>query len=194
MQRPKTIQVVRGGKIEESPKEAVAPETISEPDKKLLETEETKVAEKKVDAEPKPQPAKPRVAIQQQKSETSSRSNKDSVRSRTLPQVSAKLEQLELNARYYIKGRPNSIWGYEMVSSYLPKGTRIRKMLTDNWIPIENIEIPIPQISYSSYYYIKGKKGTYKYREIQRMGLPGNTLIRKMLTDLWFPLGNRKLF
>lgn len=118
----------------------------------------------------------------------------NSVRSRTLPQVSAKLEQLELNARYYIKGRPNSIWGYEMVSSYLPKGTRIRKMLTDNWIPIENIEIPIPQISYSSYYYIKGKKGTYKYREIQRMGLPGNTLIRKMLTDFWFPLGNRKLF
>ncbi len=118
----------------------------------------------------------------------------NSVRSRTLPQVSAKLEQLELNARYYIKGRPNSIWGYEMVSSYLPKGTLIRKMLTDKWIPIEYIEIPIPQISYSSYYYIKGKKGTYKYREIQRMGLPGNTLIRKMLTDLWFPLGNRKLF
>jgi serine/threonine-protein kinase len=76
MQRPQTIQEVKDFKLEENPKEAVAPKPIPEPVKKHPETEETKVAEKKVDVTPKPQPAKPKVEVEQPKSETSVGSNK----------------------------------------------------------------------------------------------------------------------
>lgn len=47
MQRPQSIQEVKDFKLEESPKEKVISTIVSEPEKMVLETEETKVAEKK---------------------------------------------------------------------------------------------------------------------------------------------------
>ena len=76
MQRPKTIQAVKDFKLEEKPKETVAPKPQSETIKKVPETEETKVAEKNVDAEPKPQPAKPKVEVEQPETESSGGGNK----------------------------------------------------------------------------------------------------------------------
>ena len=71
----------------------------------------------------------------------------------------------------------------------LPKGTLVRKMLTDEWIPIESIEIPKPHISNTSYYYAWGLKGVYKIAQLKSMHLPKNHLIREVLTERWFPIG-----
>ena len=92
-------------------------------------------------------------------------------------------------ARYYIYGRKSSYRGSELLSMDLPKGTHIRKMLTDEWIPIESIEVPQPHISNTSYYYAWGLKGVYKIAQLRSMHLPKNHLIREMLTELWFPIG-----
>ena len=71
MQRPKTIQTVKDFKLEEKPKETVAPKPIPEPIKNDSATEETKVAEKIVDVTLKPQPENPKVPIEQPKSKPS---------------------------------------------------------------------------------------------------------------------------
>lgn len=77
MQRPQTIQVVKDfiiyNNIEGNSSSYV---NSQEPVKKVSETEETKVAEKKVDAAPKSQPAKPKITIEQPKSEPSGGGNK----------------------------------------------------------------------------------------------------------------------
>ena len=92
-------------------------------------------------------------------------------------------------AKYYISGRSGSYTGSELVYMRLPKGTLVRKMLTDEWIPIENIEIPKPHISETSYYYVWGMEGVYKMSELRRMHLSKTHLIREMLTEHWFPIG-----
>lgn len=91
--------------------------------------------------------------------------------------------------RYYISGRQGSYLGGDLVMMDLPKGTYIRKMLTDEWIPIESIEIPKPHISNTSYYYAWGLKGVYKIAQLRSMHLSKNHLIREMLTERWFPIG-----
>ena len=96
---------------------------------------------------------------------------------------------ISFTTRYYIAGRQGSYLGGDLVMMDLPKGTRIRKMLTDKWIPIEAIEISKPHISNTSYYYAWGLKGVYKITQLRSMHLPKNHLIREMLTDRWFPIG-----
>lgn len=91
--------------------------------------------------------------------------------------------------RYYISGRQGSYLGGDLVMMDIPKGTYIRKMLTDEWIPIESIEIPKPHISSTSYYYVWGLKGVYKIAQLRSMHLSKNHLIREMLTERWFPIG-----
>lgn len=91
--------------------------------------------------------------------------------------------------RYYISGRQGSYLGGDLVMMDLPKGTYIRKMLTDEWIPIESIEIPKPHILNTSYYYAWGLKGVHKIAQLRNMHLSKNYLIREMLTERWFPIG-----
>ena len=96
---------------------------------------------------------------------------------------------ISFTARYYISGRYSSYMGGDLVMMDLPKGTLVRKMLTDEWIPIESIEIPKPHISNTSYYYAWGLKGVYKIAQLKSMHLPKNHLIREVLTERWFPIG-----
>lgn len=99
-------------------------------------------------------------------------------------------QPLSFLARYYISGRPGSYTGSDLISLYLPRGTRIRKMLTDEWVPIERYEIPEPHVSESSYYYARGMKGVFKLSQLRSMHLPKSHLIREMFTELWFPIGD----
>ena len=96
---------------------------------------------------------------------------------------------ISFTARYYIYGRHGSYLGGDLVMMDLPKGTHIRKMLTDEWIPIEAIEIPKPRISNTSYYYAWGLKGVYNITQLRSMLLSPKHLIREMLTERWFPIG-----
>ena len=91
--------------------------------------------------------------------------------------------------RYYISGRRNSVLGMDLIAQELPKGTLVRKMLSDEWIPIDMIDIPMTHISDTSYYYAWGMKGVYRMAELENMYLPKTHLIREVLTDQWFPIG-----
>lgn len=93
-------------------------------------------------------------------------------------------------ARYYISGKRESYTGGELAYMELPKGTLVRKMLTDEWIPIDRFEISKPHISELSYYYAWGMKGVFKLSQLRKMHLPKSHLIREMLTEPWFPIGD----
>ncbi len=96
----------------------------------------------------------------------------------------------DYTARYYIKDNKKSVSGLELVMMGLPNGTLVRKMLTDEWFPIESIIIPKPHISDTAYYYAWGMKGVYKIAQLRSMHLSKSHLIKKMLTDRWFPIGD----
>lgn len=93
---------------------------------------------------------------------------------------------IDLNARYYIWGRNRSISGKDLMVTRLSQGTLVRKMLTDEWIPIQELSIPKHKTSPNSYYYVWGIKGAYKIDQIKAMKRPEPLLIREMLTDVWF--------
>lgn len=95
---------------------------------------------------------------------------------------------INLSARYYIWGRNRSLSGKDLMVTRIPRGSLVRKMLTEEWIPIEQFIIPKPKISPTSYYYVWGMKGVYTISQIRAMRMIERPLIREMLTDVWFPL------
>ena len=99
-------------------------------------------------------------------------------------------QPFSFTAKYYIAGRSKSYSGSELACKGLPKGTMVRKMLSDEWVPIERFEIPKPHISESSYYYARGMKGVFRLSQLRSMLLPKTHLIREMFTELWFPIGD----
>ena len=98
-------------------------------------------------------------------------------------------QSLTLTTRYYISGRSGSYLGGDILYMDLPKGTLIRKMLTYDWIPIESFNLPTPHISETTDYYAWGMKGVYNISQLRKMHLPKSHLIREVLTEQWFPIG-----
>lgn len=88
---------------------------------------------------------------------------------RTTPKyVYSSKQPISFTAKYYISGKHKSYKGSELAYMELPKGTLVRKMLTEEWIPIESIEIPKHYISETSYYYVWGMKGVYNKDQLKK--------------------------
>lgn len=100
-----------------------------------------------------------------------------------------KKQRLSFTSRYYVFGKTGSFLGGDLLLMGLSGWAQVREMLTDKWIPFESLDIPQHEISESSYYYVWGKNKAYKISDIRRMGLSKLHPIRKMLTDLWFTIG-----
>jgi hypothetical protein len=107
----------------------------------------------------------------------------------SVKEIYIRKQPISFTTRYYIAERQGSYLGGDLVMLDLPRGTLVRKMLTDEWIPIEAIEIAKPHLSDTSYYYAWGLKGVYKIAQLRSMHLSKNHLIREMLTERWFPIG-----